>query len=134
MSAPQRREWHREETYKSLITISVECLKMLALVNGGAAVALLTYMGNLVSRSNRAPPHITPALLFFCGGLFAAVVAFILGYLVQLQLYNEETKISGGFSVKRSHQWFLWTAMLLVISAAVAFGVGCWLAASALGV
>jgi hypothetical protein len=33
-------EWHIKETYKGLITISIEALKALALINGGAAVAL----------------------------------------------------------------------------------------------
>ena len=37
--------FHPEETYKSLITISVELLKALALINGGAAVAILAYLG-----------------------------------------------------------------------------------------
>jgi hypothetical protein len=35
-------EWHLTETYKGLITLSVEALKMLALANGGAAVGVLT--------------------------------------------------------------------------------------------
>jgi hypothetical protein len=43
--------FHPEETFKSLIAISLELLKMLALVNGGAAVALLAYLGNLASRA-----------------------------------------------------------------------------------
>jgi hypothetical protein len=37
--------FHPEETYKSLITISVELLKALALINAGAAVAILAYLG-----------------------------------------------------------------------------------------
>ena len=49
--APQHAEWHLTETYKTLITLTVEALKMLALVNGGAAVAVLTYLGNLSARS-----------------------------------------------------------------------------------
>jgi hypothetical protein len=49
----QKAKWdfHPEETFKSLITISVEALKTLALVNGGAAVALLAYLGNLAART-----------------------------------------------------------------------------------
>jgi hypothetical protein len=60
----QTTPWHLQETYKSLITISVECLKMLAIVNGGAAVAVLTYLGNLASHAPSGQPtnHITPAL------------------------------------------------------------------------
>jgi hypothetical protein len=32
--------WHITETYKGLINLSIEALKTLALVNGGAAIAL----------------------------------------------------------------------------------------------
>src|SRR5580692_5156860 len=78
--SPQDNLWHRQETYKSLITISVECMKMLAVVNGGAAIAILTYLGNLVARSSSPQPvsHIGAALVFYCIGLFLAVLAFIL--------------------------------------------------------
>src|SRR5262249_1647758 len=82
------QDWHLQETYKSLITISVECLKILIVINGGAAVAMLTYIGSLVGRSS--PPRaadLTPALLSYCFGVFAAALAFILAYLVQLKLY-----------------------------------------------
>jgi hypothetical protein len=39
-------KWHIRETFRGLITISVEVVKMLALINGGAAVALLAYLGS----------------------------------------------------------------------------------------
>jgi hypothetical protein len=132
----QTTSWHLQETYKSLITISVECLKMLAIVNGGAAVAVLTYLANLASHAAAGQPtsHITPALLCYCGGLLATILAFVFGYVVQLQLYNEEIAIAQGHAVRRKHQWVLWTAMVLALSAAVAFGAGCLLAANALGV
>src|SRR5262249_22798745 len=132
----QTTPWHLQETYKSLITISVECLKILAIVNGGAAGAVLTYIGNLASHAASGQPtnHITPALLSYCGGLLATILAFVLGYVVQLQLYNEEIAIAQGHAARRKHQWVLWTAIALALSAAVAFGAGCWLAANALGV
>ena len=62
---------------------------MLAIVNGGAAVAVLTYLGNLASHaaSGQSAVHITPALMCYCGGLLATVIAFVLGYVVQFQLY-----------------------------------------------
>ena len=68
---------------QGLITISVEGLKILALVNGGAAVAVLTYLGNLASRSSSPVhvPRIKPALLWYCGGLLASVLAFTVAYL-----------------------------------------------------
>jgi hypothetical protein len=39
-------QWHIEETFKGLVTLAVEALKILALVNGGAAVALISFCGN----------------------------------------------------------------------------------------
>jgi hypothetical protein len=59
------------ETYKSLITLTVEALKMLALVNGGAAIAILTYVGNLASRQPTPGhlPDIRFALWWYCGGV-----------------------------------------------------------------
>jgi hypothetical protein len=68
---------------------------MLALVNGGAAVAVLTYLGNLASRSP-VPAHvpaIKPALLSYCAGLVATVLAFLAAYCTQLALYNEEISL-----------------------------------------
>lgn len=126
--------WHLQETYKSLITISVECLKMLALINGGAAVAILTYLGNLVGHSsNQHSINITPAILWYCWGLLATVVAFMFSYWVQLRLYHEERDSQAAQQVRRWHQLVLWGAMGLAIFAAVAFGVGCWKAATVLG-
>jgi hypothetical protein len=52
-------EWHIKETYKGLITIFIEALKALALVNGGAAVAILAYLGNV---ANAPQPVRSPAL------------------------------------------------------------------------
>jgi hypothetical protein len=71
---------------------------MLALVNGGDAVAVLTYLGNLAARSPPPAhlPEIKPALLWYCGGLVATVIAFIVAYLTQLRLYNEEIALRGG--------------------------------------
>ena len=39
-----RWDFHLEETYKGLVPLSIEAIKMLALVNGGAAVAILAYL------------------------------------------------------------------------------------------
>jgi len=38
-------EGHALETYKSMLSISVEGLKALLLINGGAVVAMLAYLG-----------------------------------------------------------------------------------------
>jgi hypothetical protein len=62
---------------------------MLALVNGGAAIALLAYLGNFVAHApDQHPPHLADALSWFGTGLLATVGTVLFAYLTQLQLYN----------------------------------------------
>jgi hypothetical protein len=106
----------------------------LALVNGGAAIAVLTYLGNLVGRST-IPPHpaeIGPALLWYSGGLMAAILAFVVAYATQLRLFREEADRRQGLQVRRLHNVGVIFGVLLALTAAVAFGVGCCKAAAAL--
>jgi hypothetical protein len=46
---------HAIETFKSLILVSLQGLKLLALFNGGAAVALLAYLGNVAGKGLPVP-------------------------------------------------------------------------------
>ena len=129
-------EWHIKETYKGLITISIEALKALALVNGGAAVAILAYLGNVANvtahpRLNSVP-DMTNALLCFAVGLFTTVCAFIFSYLAQLRLFHEERCRHRGKHFADLPWILLVIAILLVFTAAAAFGVGCWSSASAM--
>jgi hypothetical protein len=57
MTSPPKGRWdfHLEETYKGLIPLSIEAIKMLALVNGGAAVAILAYLGNIAGHAPTVP-------------------------------------------------------------------------------
>lgn len=131
-------EWHIQETYKGLITLSVEALKSLALVNGGAAVALLTYAGNrVVHQTNAHLPHLSRPLLWYCLGLLSTVVAFFCAYWTQLTLYQEERAIHERAPQRdlprwRFHRIGIWGAATLALFAVAAFGLGCWSAASAL--
>jgi hypothetical protein len=70
---PDDQQWrvaHLTETYKGLVTLAVEALKMLILINGGAAVAVLTYLGNLVSHlpPGGHAPNVIHAVLWYCMG------------------------------------------------------------------
>jgi hypothetical protein len=49
--------WHRSETFKSLAAVCVEGLTVLVLINGGAGTAVRTYLRNLTSKENPAPPQ-----------------------------------------------------------------------------
>lgn len=77
---------HAIETYKSLISISTEAFKTFQWLNGGAAVALLAYIGQ---RPELAVPA-KCALTLFVAGLVSASAAFVTAYLTQLALYNED--------------------------------------------
>ena len=64
MNSPQIQKEHAIETYKSLVQISVEGMKLLALLNGGAVVALLAYLGNL-SGKTLVMPDMRCSMAFF---------------------------------------------------------------------
>jgi hypothetical protein len=77
-------EWHWEQGTK----YAVEALKALLVINGGAAVALLAFAGqisknggDLVSTASRLGNSL---LGFGLGALFAAM-AFVAAYIAQLQ-------------------------------------------------
>jgi len=40
------------ETYKSLISISTEGIKFCGLINGGAVIAILTFIGSMATQGN----------------------------------------------------------------------------------
>jgi uncharacterized membrane protein YidH (DUF202 family) len=125
-------QWHIQETFKGLIALSIEALKALLLINGGAAVAILAYLGSLASHSPSVHlPSMKSALLCFAVGVLAAAVAFIVAYFTQLRLYSEERARHSRQSFRTRHPIWLTIGTLLVIASASAFAFGCWNAASA---
>jgi hypothetical protein len=135
-SSPPLREWHLTETYKGLITLAVEALKLLALVNGAAAVAVLTYLGSLVSHVRHGavlhPPNMIPAVGCYCAGVLASTFALVVAYCTQLILYGEELARHEGRPFRSRHGRGISVAVGLALSAAVLFGAGSLLAAFAL--
>jgi hypothetical protein len=74
-------EWHIVETFKGLVALGIEALKASALINGGAAVAVLAYLGNVASKTPGGNlPHLKWPLMYFCGGLFLTLIAFLIAY------------------------------------------------------
>lgn len=113
---------HWLETYKSLVTLSIESFKFTALANGGAAVALLAYLGNVAGKSASVPDMRCP-MAAFLAGLAICGFSMLFGYLTQLKLLNEI-----GRSEKHvvSHGWLLWVAIALFACSLAAFGIGSW--------
>ena len=113
---------HWLETYKSLITLSIESFKFSALANGGAAVALLAYLGNTAGKTVTSIDMRCPMLAFLVG-LTLCGFAMLFGYLTQLKLLNEIGRAEK-FPIR--HSLFLWLAIILYASSLIAFGVGSW--------
>jgi hypothetical protein len=126
-------KWHIEETFKGLIQIALELLKTLVLINGGAAVALLAYLGTLAAHDAKSgyPPSIKCALLCFASGVLAATSAFMIAYLTQLRLYQEERERHMGKPFRSLHSIGITIGTILILASASAFGAGCWIAATA---
>jgi hypothetical protein len=111
-------EEHAIETYKSLISISTETLKALQLLNGGAVITLLAYLGKRPELATLAKP----ALGLFVIGLVAASIGFITSYLTQLAIYNESV-YSDKYTGLRHGIWLWITFGIAVISVAL-FALG----------
>ena len=80
------QKWHWGEGNK----FAMEAMKTLLLLNGGSAVALLAFVGNLKGSNATAPlPSIGSAMLCFGLGALCAALAFIFAYLAQLEYGNE---------------------------------------------
>jgi hypothetical protein len=110
------------ETYKSLITLSTEGFKFCALANGGAAVALLAYLGNVAGKDHSVPlPDMRCPMGAFLGGLAFCGIAMLFAYLSQLERLN---RVVRGEDTRGD--WRLTVAMVFVILSL--FGTGSLLA------
>jgi hypothetical protein len=113
---------HYAETYKSLVTLSTEVFKFCALTNGGAAVAILAYLGNVAGKE-RPLPDMRCAMAAFLIGLFFCGLSMFFAYLTQLKRLNrlaEGRKLQG--------DWRLTAAMSFVVLSLAAFASGSMIA------
>lgn len=100
------------------IDLAVGLIKLLVAINGGAAVAILAFFGNLVASGSLNPSMVGPivmALLMFGLGVLFAAVACFLAYLVEAE---RATDPNPGPSLLRSdlQYWALWSAALALAS------------------
>jgi hypothetical protein len=115
---------HQQETYKSMVAISIEAIKFSALANGGAAVALLAYLGNVHGKATGQPvADLGYAMGLFTLGLLFSGFLIAASYLTQLRLYNEA--FSSPAPKKRGgHRSFLYAAIAFFFISLVSFGAG----------
>ncbi len=110
------------ETYRSMITLSIEGFRYLALINGGAAVALMALLEK-GSESGVDAPNLHTPLFWFLAGLVSCGVAMLFAYLTQLRLL-QELQSSGELKVK--HVWLLRCAIIGYAISLASFCVGAW--------
>jgi hypothetical protein len=99
--------------FEAVINFAGIALKSAILINGGAAVAMLAYLGH-VGRDDVAS-EFPLALLLYVGGVLSAAVATAASYLAQYQ-YNFRNHSGGNL--------FRGAAITLVILSYGAFGLG----------
>ena len=107
---------YRLETYKSLIAISTEGYKLLIIINGGAIISILTFLGQMTVRSIPVP-NIGSSLYALIVGLLMCGISVFFGYITQLSLINKKGKWSN---------FFLNIAMLSYLASLVCFAYGCY--------
>jgi hypothetical protein len=102
--------WHWEQGTK----YAVETIKALLAINGGAAVALLAFAGNIAKNGGNAASvasHLANSVLGFGLGTLLGALGFLTAYLTQLQ-YGR-----GGESFRPAHWWHRATYALVILSA-----------------
>lgn len=112
------------ETYKSMINISVEGFKILALLNGGAAAGILAAFDKV--RASIDAVALKAAVISFVIGLTLVVLAFLLSYATQLTLFEE----LHDRRVQRSHMRYFYGALFSCVLSLGAFAYGALRAAS----
>jgi hypothetical protein len=87
MNRVDRQHERDLENIKAASSLGSDALKGLLLVNGGAAAGVLTFFGNVLTKTSPPPPIqvdlIRTGLLWFAAGVVLALVASGLGWLGQ---------------------------------------------------
>jgi hypothetical protein len=122
---------HTIETYKSMIGISAEALKTLQVLNGGAIVALLAYLGQVPAKPCQVARIAFPLALFVVD-LLCGTFGFLFSYFTQFALYNESLGRSGLFG--SSHQRWLWATVVVALLSLAGFAWGAFASVSVLTV
>jgi hypothetical protein len=128
MGGPIKPEEHALETYKSLQTISLEAAKGLVLLNGGAIVVMLAFLGQIPAKAPELALRARWPMTIFVMGLFFASSSYFFNYLAQYAIFRE----GEGRTDRLHHSSWQWiTAGVLALSL-LSFGFAAIAAVSAM--
>lgn len=109
------------EMFKSVIMAGQSAIKTGLILHGGAAVALLAFIGKLTEAHREKVPEFATSLMVFVGGAMLFAIVSGLTYLSQwLYAGNKEWKVKAGFG-------FNITAIALGLASYGIFGWGMWM-------
>lgn len=117
------------EVFRSQIQFGKEALRAAMLINGGAAVALLAFVGGIWPKEPKAEivNCLAWALILFSAGLLLGAAACSTAYITQYN-HNERIANSEKPELVRKHQsnltCFLWITISLVFLSLAAFFAG----------
>lgn len=112
------------EAFKSVITIGANACRAFMIMNGGAAIALLAFLGNIWNKSStpNASKAIAISLAIFCAGVLASGLCAGLTYFSQSAYGNSQlTEHKKWF---RTGQVFNILACVAGLLSLAAFGYG----------
>lgn len=111
------QQLHAVEMFRSVIGYGSATLKSAILINGGAAVALLAFIGNIwnLDVSQGVVSHLTSAIVYFSFGVLAAAIGTALSYFTQY-FYSEDYQRTGIV--------FHTLTVVIVVSSYVLFSLG----------
>ena len=114
------------EILKSLTEISISGFRTLALLNGGGAIAIITYLGHANVPKQLPGLYIMIAMGCYVFGLFCCGVAYFTAHGTNLALFNEAIRAleQPGVPFPQPHIKWLIVARTAVILCLVLFLVG----------
>ena len=108
------------ESFKAVIAAGQNAIRSIILINGGASVAMLAFIGHLARIGSATVPIYANCLLPFVAGT-------LLGGMVSGGTYLAQFFYSGAKPVHHKIGGWVNTAVVLLgVSAFVAFGIGSW--------
>lgn len=121
------------EVFRSVITVGANAAKSFMIINGGAAIALLAFLGNIWNKETTptASASVANSLLIFCLGILCSGVCSGFTYLSQFCYANSE------LSTKRP--WHLaghfnnTIAVLSGLASLILFGIGAYVTYISMG-
>lgn len=92
---------HDTEMFRSVINFAGSALKSAMLINGGAAVALMAFIGNIWTKVTAvaAVTSLTNSVFYFAFGVLAAALATMMSYFTQYFYHHGPEKLGVAFHV-----------------------------------